>query len=225
MSRKGPSELSLSGSFPGCSQAPSPCSLLLSRMLNARQPLISSLSIWWKGWLPLRCSRILVIRLVPPAAWACQQRSRRKRSSRTKFSASSRSACKIPQSESLLSLSRLQRQAGGHGTCERGGRRKMGKIFPLPKQQGKAERRRDANPQPRGPKGHGLTARSESRHSAARATGAKSVGSMEMCPLLRSGEQDGSVLHTGPALFTSRGAPRAAEGWALLARAASPQHG
>lgn len=88
----------------------------------------------------------------------------------------------------------------------------MEKISLLPKQQGKAERRRGANPQPSGPKGHGLAARSESRHSAVRATGAKSVGSMEMCPLLRSGEQDGSVLHTGPALFTSRRAPRAAAG-------------
>lgn len=45
MSRKGHSELLLLGSFSGCSQALSPSTLVLSWMLNACQPLISSLSI------------------------------------------------------------------------------------------------------------------------------------------------------------------------------------
>lgn len=74
MTRKGPSELRLLGSFSGCSQALSPCSLLLSQMLKACQPLISSLSICRKGWLPLPCSRTLVTPLIPPAARACQRR-------------------------------------------------------------------------------------------------------------------------------------------------------
>ena len=77
-SRKGHSELLLLGSFSGCSRALSPRTLLLSWMLNARQPLLSPLSICWKGWLPLRCSRTLVTRLAPPAAWACQHRSEEK---------------------------------------------------------------------------------------------------------------------------------------------------
>lgn len=71
ISRKCSSELLLSGSFSGFSQVLS----LLSRMLSVCQPLMSSASIWWNGWLPLHHSRILVIRFIPPAAQACQQRS------------------------------------------------------------------------------------------------------------------------------------------------------
>lgn len=108
ISRKGHSELLLLGSFPGCSQALPPCSLLLSWMLNVCQPLTRSLFIWWKGWLPLRHSRVLFVCPVSPAAWESQQRSEEKRSSRIEFSASSCSGSKIPQSRCLLSLSWLQ---------------------------------------------------------------------------------------------------------------------
>lgn len=70
-------------------------------------------------------------------------------------------------------------------------------------------RRRGANPQP---EGHGLTARSESRHSAA------GLGEPGACapwqsarvlhgnvPAAVRGEQGGSVPHTGPACSTSTG--------------------
>lgn len=138
MSRKGPFELRLLGSFSCCSQILSPCPLLLSQMLKACQPLISSLSICWKGWLPLPYSNTLVICLIPPAAKACQQRWEENRAPGLSFQPALALHAKPPGAGPCCP-SANKPAAPGRGLGECRGHGKIGRLSTVPEQRGKAD--------------------------------------------------------------------------------------
>lgn len=153
-----------------------------------------------KGWLPLRCSHVPVIRLVPPAAWACQQRSEEKGAPGPSFQLALGLHAKSPQAGPCCP------EAGAPGICEPGGHWKVGEISPLSAGKG-------ANPQPEGTRSESQE-RVEAFSCAGDGSQERALDGSVPSPCA-AGNRTAPSRTQGQRHSTSRGCPRRAEGCAL----------